>query len=163
MGALVLGGVALWLTRGSWMPRPADTVTVTPATVAPETVAAPATATPPADKTVTAAIVSAPPGARVVREKDGAVIGMTPFRETWPGGEGVTKLRLELDGYRTEAVVGAARSRRRPVVRAAQDRAAGAAQAQGDEAGARGEGLAGGAAASRPGAEIPTRVQPVPL
>ena len=105
MGALVLGGVALWLTRGSWMPRPADTVTVTPATVPPETVAPPATAAAPADKTVTAAIVSAPPGARVVREKDGAVIGMTPFRETWPGGEGVTKLRLELDGFRTESVV----------------------------------------------------------
>jgi hypothetical protein len=39
-----------------------------------------------------------------VREKDGAVIGMTPFRETWPSGDGVRKLRLELDGYRTEAV-----------------------------------------------------------
>ena len=54
---------------------------------------------------MTAAIVSDPPGARVVREKDGAVIGMTPFRETWPSGDGVTKLRLELDGYRTETVV----------------------------------------------------------
>jgi hypothetical protein len=46
----------------------------------------------------------APEGARVVREKDGAVIGMTPFRETWPSGDGVTRLRLELDGYRTETV-----------------------------------------------------------
>src|SRR6185503_1746938 len=35
---------------------------------------------------------------------DGAVIGMTPFRETWPNGDGVSKLRLELDGYRTESV-----------------------------------------------------------
>ena len=30
---------------------------------------------------------------------------MTPFRESWPSGDGVTKLRLELDGYRTETVV----------------------------------------------------------
>ena len=45
------------------------------------------------------------PGARVVREKDGAVIGMTPFRESWPIGDGVQKLRLELDGYRSETVV----------------------------------------------------------
>ena len=29
---------------------------------------------------------------------------MTPFRESWPSGDGVTKLRLELDGYRTETV-----------------------------------------------------------
>jgi hypothetical protein len=34
-----------------------------------------------------------------VREKDGAVIGMTPFRETWPSGDGVKQLRLELDGF----------------------------------------------------------------
>jgi hypothetical protein len=53
---------------------------------------------------VTAAIVSSPPGARVIREKDGAVIGMTPFRESWPSGDGTTKLRLELDGYQTETV-----------------------------------------------------------
>ena len=48
--------------------------------------------------------MSEPSGARVVREKDGAVIGMTPFRETWPSGGGVLKLRLELDGYRAESV-----------------------------------------------------------
>ena len=29
---------------------------------------------------------------------------MTPFRETWPTGGGVMKLRLELDGYRPESV-----------------------------------------------------------
>jgi hypothetical protein len=110
--AVALGGGALWMTRGSWMPRPADTVTVAPATSAPATAPAtaaeppsplPAVAKPPAS--VKAAIVSDPPGARVVREKDGAVIGMTPFRETWPSGDGVQKLRLELDGYRSETVV----------------------------------------------------------
>jgi eukaryotic-like serine/threonine-protein kinase len=106
LGVLAIGGVALWLTRGSWQSRPADTVTVKPAPARP---VAPTTTAPPiapakAAAKVTAAIVSDPPGARVVREKDGAVIGMTPFRETWPSGDGVTRLRLELDGYRTEAV-----------------------------------------------------------
>jgi eukaryotic-like serine/threonine-protein kinase len=108
LGALAIGGVAFWLTRGS---RQAETVTVTSAArpIAPAVAAVPAVAAPPAVPAkaapkVTAAIVSAPPGARVVREKDGAVIGMTPFRETWPSGDGVTKLRLELDGYRSETV-----------------------------------------------------------
>ena len=95
LGVVAIGAVAL-LTRGSWMPRSSDTVTVAPAATAPAAPAAPAK--------VTAAIVSDPPGARVVREKDGAVIGMTPFRETWPSGDGVRKLRLELDGYRSESV-----------------------------------------------------------
>ena len=106
------------------MSRPADTVTVAPAAPAPAqpAVAPPSTARERGPATVTAAIVSEPSGARVVREKDGAVIGMTPFRETWPSGGGVLKLRLELDGYRTEISRGAARSGRRPVVRDAQGR-----------------------------------------
>jgi hypothetical protein len=94
IGALALGG----------------TVTITPATTVPPTptpvvTPPPAAAPPKAPASVNAAIVSDPPGARVVREKDGAVIGMTPFRESWPRGDGVTKLRLELDGYRPESVV----------------------------------------------------------
>ena len=104
LAALAIAGVVVWQTRGSWMSRPADTVTVAPAAPAP---AAPAPEPPPANAapaTVTAALVSEPSGARVVREKDGAVIGMTPFRETWPSGGGVLKLRLELDGYRAESV-----------------------------------------------------------
>jgi serine/threonine-protein kinase len=112
LGVVAIGAVAL-LTRGSWMPRSSDTVTVAPAATAPaKPTPAPAapTAAPAAPAKVTAAIVSDPPGARVVREKDGAVIGMTPFRETWPSGDGVRKLRLELDGYRTEAVAAPARS-----------------------------------------------------
>jgi len=106
LGALAIGGVALWLTRGSWQSRPPQTVTVAPAPARPiaPTTAAPSAGPVKAASKVTAAIVSEPPGARVVREKDGAVIGMTPFRETWPSGDGVTRLRLELDGYRTETV-----------------------------------------------------------
>jgi eukaryotic-like serine/threonine-protein kinase len=108
MGVLAIGGVALWATRGSWMPRPSETVTVAPATSAPaktEPVTPPTPAPAKVPPSVTAAIVSDPPGARVVRENDGAVIGMTPFRESWPGGDGVRKLRLELDGYRPEPIV----------------------------------------------------------
>jgi eukaryotic-like serine/threonine-protein kinase len=104
IGVVAIGGLA-FLTRGTWMPGPANIVTVAPATRAPQTVAPPPPVAPRPAKTVTAAIVSTPPGARVVREKDGAVIGMTPFRETWPSGDGVKQLRLELDGFRPEPVV----------------------------------------------------------
>jgi eukaryotic-like serine/threonine-protein kinase len=106
LGAAAIAGIVVWQTRGSWMSRPTDTVTVAPAAPAPANPAPPAEAPPAkaAPATVTAALVSEPAGARVVREKDGAVIGMTPWRETWPSGGGVLKLRLELDGYRTESV-----------------------------------------------------------
>jgi serine/threonine-protein kinase len=101
LAGLAVAGVVAWQTRGSWMSHRsnvADTVKI----AAPEpTAAATRPATP---ATVTAALVSEPAGARVVRDKDGAVIGMTPFRETWPSGPGVMKLRLELDGYRAESV-----------------------------------------------------------
>jgi serine/threonine-protein kinase len=107
VAALALGGAALWLTRGSWGSRPEARVTVAPAPssrpIAPAVASPPAALIKSAPK-VTAAIVSEPAGARVVRERDGAVIGMTPFRETWPSGDGVTRLRLELDGYRSEMV-----------------------------------------------------------
>jgi serine/threonine-protein kinase len=110
LGALAVLAVGVWLTRGVWMPHHADTVTIAPGPTvvvpaSPGSTAVPPPAKPKAPATVTAAITSEPPGARVVREKDGAVIGMTPFHETWPAGDGVTKLRLELDGYRSEAVV----------------------------------------------------------
>jgi serine/threonine-protein kinase len=112
LAAVAIGGGALWLTRGSWLPQPAEKMAVAPAAASPARGGAepaptppPAPATPKTLPSVTAAIVSNPPGARVVREKDGAVIGMTPFRESWPSGDGVTRLRLELDGYRSEPVV----------------------------------------------------------
>src|SRR5205085_2505068 len=107
LGALAIAGVVVWQTRGSWMSRHADPVTVGPTAVANPATTPPAAEAPPPNAippTVTAALVSEPSGARVVREKDGAVIGMTPFRETWPSGGGVLKLRLELDGYRTETI-----------------------------------------------------------
>jgi hypothetical protein len=40
-----------------------------------------------------------PHGAQVIRESDGADIGVTPFKESWPTGTGIEKLRIELDGF----------------------------------------------------------------
>ena len=56
-------------------------------------------------KTISVAVTSEPTGARLVRERDGADIGVTPFKESWPASEGVEKLHIELDGYRSEPVV----------------------------------------------------------
>jgi serine/threonine-protein kinase len=61
--------------------------------------------TPQPPTTIDVHIESAPAAARVVRERDGAVLGQTPFREAWPVGTGVERLRLELDGHRPESVV----------------------------------------------------------
>jgi hypothetical protein len=49
-------------------------------------------------------IVTSPPGVRVVRERDGEVLGVTPVRQPWPRGEGAEALRLERDGYRSKRV-----------------------------------------------------------
>src|SRR4051812_27378542 len=103
LAALAIAGIVVWQMRGSSRSGPAAPVIVAPAPADP----APAAEAPPANAVpakVTAALVTEPSGARVVREKDGAVIGMTPFRESWPSGGGVLKLRLELDGYRSESV-----------------------------------------------------------
>jgi serine/threonine-protein kinase len=50
-------------------------------------------------------IATLPAGARVVRARDGAVLGLTPVKLSWPGGTGAESLRLERDGYRNEIVV----------------------------------------------------------
>ncbi len=74
------------------IPAPASPVAAPIATpVAPEQ--------PPA---ISVKISSTPAGARLVREKDGANIGVTPFDEAWPQGQGVEKLELELEGYLPE-------------------------------------------------------------
>jgi eukaryotic-like serine/threonine-protein kinase len=91
LGALAVGA-GLWATRARWLP-----------TAQPET-AAPVVAVESAVPKVTAALATTPAGARVVRDSDGAAIGMTPFRGTWPVGTGVLKLRIELDGYQPKLV-----------------------------------------------------------
>jgi eukaryotic-like serine/threonine-protein kinase len=96
-------GMLFWRTRSALTPV-AETM---PAAGAPAATTTPAMPAPPPDQPapVRAAIVSTPGGARVVRDKDGAVMGMTPFRETWPRRDGIEKFRVELDGYRPETVV----------------------------------------------------------
>ena len=102
---LVAGGRWFYKSRSrpDPEPAPAPAVTVAPVTTALPAPAAPAPAPNPAPD-VAVRLTSDPPGARVVREKDGALIGLTPVREKWPAAPGVEKLRLEMEGYRTESV-----------------------------------------------------------
>ena len=55
--------------------------------------------------TVAASISSDPPGARIVRVDDGALLGVTPFRDLRASRPGTQKLRLALDGYEDETIV----------------------------------------------------------
>jgi serine/threonine protein kinase len=75
-----------------------------PAELSASPVQAPAKPSQERARTVSIAITSDPPGARVVREKDGADLGTTPFKESWPASDGVEKLLIELAGYRAEPV-----------------------------------------------------------
>jgi serine/threonine protein kinase len=80
----------------------------TPAALEPPPIMAPAPAAiiaPPKPRLIDVDIVTTPAGARVVREKDGAELAVTPARLSWPEGEGIELLRLERDGYRPEKVV----------------------------------------------------------
>jgi serine/threonine protein kinase len=113
MGLVIVGTAALvaagfWAWRNDHLgpmaphppaPGPAEAV---PPTVAPVEPARQPAAAP---KTIAVSIQSAPSGALVVRERDGAVLGRTPFQEAWPVGSGAERLRLELDGHRPESVV----------------------------------------------------------
>ena len=60
---------------------------------------------PSAPQTIRIAVSSVPDGARVVRERDGAVLGRTPLELSWPRGDGVETLRLEQEGYRSESLL----------------------------------------------------------
>jgi hypothetical protein len=98
-GTLAAAAVALATLRspgeGGKIPAPPPLVdpSATPAAVAQKSA-------PPQPRTIAIKIDSSPSGARVVRDKDGATIATTPFEESWPLGQGVEKLRLELEGYR---------------------------------------------------------------
>ena len=104
VGALAAAG-ALWMARGRSTPATSDK-TVEPAAAAQPVMPPPAPQSPPeAPAKITAALATTPAGARVVRESDGATLGMTPFRGSWPAGTGILKLRIELDGYQPKPVV----------------------------------------------------------
>ena len=104
LGAVAVGGAVFALRSaapsGAVVAPAASTVSPTPTTV-------PA-ATPPTPRpaaTIAVSIASEPAGARVVRERDGADIGVTPFKEAWPARTGVEKVRVELDGYQPKELV----------------------------------------------------------
>ena len=83
--------------------RPAEDMTATADQVLPTAPDRKAPAESP--KVISVGITSDPAGARVVRENDGADIGVTPFRESWPARVGVEKLRIELEGFTPEPFV----------------------------------------------------------
>jgi serine/threonine protein kinase len=102
VGALVIAGVVGAAILGG---RGRQATTTTHDTSAPAAPTAAAVAPPPTPEqpaSISVSITSTPAGARLVRDKDGANIGVTPFKEAWPKGNGVEKLTLELDGYRPE-------------------------------------------------------------
>jgi hypothetical protein len=87
-------GAAVWVFRGR---RAAPEPSVT-------AVAPPASAVEP-PRELSVEITSAPSGARLVRDRDGALLGVTPLHQSWPRGPGVEALRLELEGYRPVPLV----------------------------------------------------------
>jgi serine/threonine-protein kinase len=91
---LIAGGVAVAVKTAGPLDAPAAPVA--------EPVAPPSPSAPAPPASISLNITSTPPGARLVRERDGANIGATPFKDTWPREVGAEKLRLELDGYRPE-------------------------------------------------------------
>jgi len=104
--AVGVGGFVLWRQQaapsngeasGRATPAPDSTG---PAAPAPSSASQPTEVAP----TITARIGSQPAGARVVRQRDGAVMGVTPFQETWPKQDGTEDLRLQLPGYEPEAI-----------------------------------------------------------
>ena len=50
-------------------------------------------------------IVTNPAGARVIRERDGEPLGLTPINQPWPRAPGSEPLLLERDGYRRERLI----------------------------------------------------------
>jgi len=101
---VLAAGVGLWAVRDrtrSTTDKAAEPV----AAAAQPIVSPPRQAPPEAPAKVTAALATTPAGARVVRESDGATLGMTPYRGTWPAGPGIVKLRIELDGYQPKPIV----------------------------------------------------------
>jgi serine/threonine-protein kinase len=112
LGIVVVAASAagLLLVRGRSGPNPGGTATGSNSTAASAAPTAAPAAEPVADRgaapaaRITIEIATRPAGAEV-RDPDGAVLGVTPFREVRPQGEGTIKLRLEKEGHRPEVVV----------------------------------------------------------
>jgi serine/threonine-protein kinase len=84
--------------------RPSASPTPPPAPVA-AAPAPPRQPSPERPRSVAVKVTSEPSGARIVRERDGAFLGVTPIKESWPTAPGVEKLLLEMDGYKAEPVI----------------------------------------------------------
>ena len=109
VGALAVAAVIVVVALRSQSHPPPSSSTpgataegASPAPVVAAAATPPPRAAPELPALISVSITSTPTGARLVREKDGANIGVTPFKEAWPKGDGVEKLSLELDGYRPE-------------------------------------------------------------
>jgi serine/threonine-protein kinase len=110
---LVLGaGAAAVLIMKPWEPArtpgPAPPVAAgappavsTPSALEP----APAVPTPPAVRSVSVRVASKPSGARLTRESDGAVLGVTPFAGSAPARAGTERVKVDLGGYVEELMV----------------------------------------------------------
>jgi serine/threonine-protein kinase len=86
-------------------PHPTVAPPVTEAAPRVASVSPPAPPPAAAPRMIAVGIDSEPPGARVLREGDGAELGVTPLRASWPAADGAERLALELPGYRRHAVV----------------------------------------------------------
>ena len=54
---------------------------------------------------VSVRVASKPPGARLTRESDGAVLGVTPFAGSAPPHAGTVRVKVDLAGYAEELLV----------------------------------------------------------
>jgi hypothetical protein len=107
-GPLIVVTLAVAAAAGYLVFSRGQRAPVTAPVVPPVAVPARPSVEPPAPKTpptITVKLTSEPPGARVVRERDGALIGVTPLQESWPSSSGSEKVRLEEEGYQPESLI----------------------------------------------------------
>ncbi len=105
LAVAAVGGYVVF-SRAHREPEPAaQPVVARPAAPAPAPVPPVAPPVAKAISTIVVKLTSDPAGARVVRERDGALVGFTPLKETWPSSSGSEKLRLDKDGYRSESLI----------------------------------------------------------
>jgi len=103
LGALLLaGGGAVAFVLKPWAAAPAPVEA--PASPAPPVAPAPARHAP-APRTVSVRVTSKPSGARLTRESDGTVLGLTPFVGSAPPRAGTDRVKVDLAGYAEELLV----------------------------------------------------------
>ncbi len=103
VGALLLAGAggAVALVVKPWVPARAPVEA--PASPAPSALPEPARPAPIA-RTVSVRVTSKPTGARLTRESDGKLLGVTPFARSAPARAGAERVRVDLAGYTEEVL-----------------------------------------------------------